>query len=246
MSADSIVHRIEGLESRRLLAAGPSLHHGLLSVHGDNKVANEIVVGLNADDATKLDVSFNGVTTSYDLAKVKRISITGGKMNDLLQVGTDTGDVTIPTTLTGGSGDDTLIGGAGKDVIKGLAGNDSIVGNAGDDKLSGGAGNDTITGDDGKDTVTGDNGDDSISGGAGDDNIKGGAGKDSITGDEGNDKIDGGSGDDLLDGGDGVDTITARSGADVVSGGAGADILLMKNNKKAINVDNDPTDVLKK
>lgn len=242
MSANRTIRLVEALESRRLLSVGPSLHHGLLNVQGSNRDANVVVVQLDVDDATKLNVTFNGATTTYNLAEVSRIRMQGGKQSDFLEISELNGVISIPATLQGNAGNDTLISASGNDVIKGLAGDDSLVGNSGNDKIYGGVGNDTILAGEGNDSVTGDNGDDSISGGTGDDLLKGLAGKDSISGDDGNDTIDGGSGNDSLVGGDGVDAINARSGRDSVDGGIGADILLI--NKKLTQVVADPEDTL--
>lgn len=241
MKAVRTVHPVEGLESRRLLSAGPVLHDGLLRINGDNRVANEIIVQLDAADAAKLTVSFNGTTTSYAVADVSKISIKGGKRNDLIEIRELNGAISIAAVLQGNQGDDTLIGGSGNDVIKGLGGRDSIVGNAGDDRIYGGVGDDNIAAGDGNDYVKADNGNDSVSGGTGDDVLKGMPGRDTISGDEGNDRIDGGSGDDSLLGGAGDDVIWAKVGRDNVSGGDGADTLHLSRRAQH---DDDPADIL--
>src|SRR4029453_17085002 len=110
MKADRIVHPVEGLESRRLLSVGPSLEDGLLFVKGDSKVANEIVVQLDTSDATKLNVTFNGATTSYNVADVTRIRLMGGKGDDRLEIGEINHPITISARLQGKGGNDTLIG----------------------------------------------------------------------------------------------------------------------------------------
>ena len=64
------------------------------------------------------------------------------------------GDLVLPDTIYGTSGNDTLNGNGGNDVIIGRGGNDTINGGAGNDTISGGAGNDTIDGGTGTDIVT--------------------------------------------------------------------------------------------
>ena len=189
MHSPIAVSSVEQLESRTLLSAGPSLRGGLLMIKGDNKIANDILVQLDASDATKLNVTFNGDTTTYNVADVGRMKILGGKKNDRFEISELNGSISIAASLQGNQGNDTLIGGSGNDFIKGLAGNDSIVGGDGKDTLYGGVGNDTILGGLGDDKIKGDNGDDSIDGGDGADVINARAGRDSVIGGPGADVL---------------------------------------------------------
>ena len=71
---------------------------------------------------------------------------------------------TIPTTIDGGSGNDTIAGGKGIEALLGGQGNDSIDGNGGNDRALLGPGNDTFVWDpgDGSDTVEGQAGTDTM------------------------------------------------------------------------------------
>ena len=60
----------------------------------------------------------------------------------------------LPTTMSGGPGNDTLGGSLTQpDTLNGDAGNDTIDGNGGNDNITGGAGRDTINGGDNDDTI---------------------------------------------------------------------------------------------
>lgn len=124
-------------------------------------------------------------------------------------------DSGLPSTLEGGTGNDTIVGGARADYIFDEAGNDKIWGNGGndtiypeigDDVVHGGAGDDTIMDAGGKysgnDWLFGDDGSDDVFGEAGNDHIYGGYGDDLLRGGPGADYIDGGYGDDILVGND--------------------------------------------
>lgn len=87
-------------------------------------------ITLNPFDATLLDVSINGVTTSHLLANVKKIELKGGGGNDTLIVDPS---VNIPAELEGGEGEDELGGGGGNDKIDGGNGIDQMTGGAGAD-----------------------------------------------------------------------------------------------------------------
>ena len=86
--------------------------------------------------------------------------------NDLVRIDESNGAFTdtIPTTIDGGSGDDTIAGGKGVETLLGGQGNDSIDGNGGNDRALLGPGNDTFVWDpgDGSDTVEGQAGNDTM------------------------------------------------------------------------------------
>lgn len=240
MKTAHAVRPVEGLESRVHLSVGPTLKSGLLTLRGDNKLANEIIVKLNADDTTKLDVSFNGTTTQYAATDVTRITFVGGKRDDRLVIDEVNGAINIGAKFYGRGGNDTIIGGSGNDYVKGDQGDDLINGGAGDDRLYGFSGKDQISGDDGNDTVNGGVGDDVLFGNDGNDKLYGLNGSDDLDGGAGDDSLDGGAGNDDLLGGDGVDYINARVGSDSVVSGAGADTV--KLGKKSTAAD-DPEDI---
>ncbi|MDR4515561.1 calcium-binding protein [Nitrosomonas sp.] len=119
---------------------------------------------LDADNTYALDAIEFSDGTSWDIATVKQLALTG-----------TTGDDTMYGFVT----DDTIDGQGGNDTINGGEGNDTLYGGSGNDRLYGVNGNDLLYGGDGSDTVYGGLGDDTLSGGAGT--------NDWLTGDAGND-----------------------------------------------------------
>jgi Ca2+-binding RTX toxin-like protein len=117
----------------------------------------------------------------------------------------------LPSTLNGGTGNDSIGGGPRGDLITGDAGNDKLWGNGGNDTIypdigndvvRGGAGNDEIMDAGGKlsgnDWLSGDDGTDTLWGFAGNDHLYGNSGDDLLFGGQGSDYLDGGYGDDYL------------------------------------------------
>jgi hypothetical protein len=138
------------LEDRRLLSAAPAIVDGVLSVEGTED-ADQIVVSLNTSDplVTKLDVKVNDVVSSFDLAAVTGIRISGGNGADTIKIDEANGPISLPATLLGGNGKDVLVGGSGNDRLEGGNGKDALSGGAGDDTLVGGRGKDTLDGGEG-------------------------------------------------------------------------------------------------
>jgi Ca2+-binding RTX toxin-like protein len=242
-----------------LLFAGPAsawqagTDGGVISITADPGEANRVDIDVAPDGRIVVtdDVGAPRVlgagcvqpvdetTASCDRAGVTRVVIDTGDLDDAVTVG----ELGVPITVRGGSGNDTistgasddvLDGGSGNDTIDGGAGNDTLTGGDGDDQLSAGggddvidagAGSDTADGDTGDDRLTGGDGDDQVSAGIGSDTIEAGAGTDTVDGDVGDDRIIGGDGSDQLDAGPGNDTITAGGGDDQVSGGDGGDTI---------------------
>jgi hypothetical protein len=100
-------------------------------------------------------------------AGVKSAVLDAGDLSDRVEAGwlqnpndpnTFTGLKTIPTTITGGDGNDVLAGGGVTDSIEGGAGDDDIDGFAGDDTIKGNDGNDDLKPNTGRDTVVGGDG----------------------------------------------------------------------------------------
>lgn len=157
---------------------------------------------------------------------VKKVVVYGLGGSDVLYV---EANVTVPTTVSGGAGDDHLIGGGGTNYLDGGPGNDNLTGGKGNDTLAGGADNDTVAGGPGDDVIRGD---------AGDDTLDGGAGRDTIYGADGNDSIYGGLGDDTLYGGNGDDTlVSVFGGTDKVNGDQGWDIFVADKNDALTDMD---------
>jgi hypothetical protein len=145
--------------------------------------ANSFGIGLSVDgtsytisSSAPLEVGGNLCThpegnvymLSCPAPQIASFEVNAGPGDDAVQLA---GDVPVPVTLRGESGNDRLVGGAGDDKLIGGAGNDSLYGRAGNDWLFGGPGNDRLLG------------------GPGDDTLKGGPGVDVLTGGPGTNKI---------------------------------------------------------
>jgi Ca2+-binding RTX toxin-like protein len=124
-SATGVV--IETLEQRRVLSV--ALDHGVLVVRG---TAGDDQLQIYASrEADRLTVKDNGLDTSFAVAQITGILIQGGDGNDLLS---DWGDLALPMTISGGTGDDTLIGGVAHDQFRGGSGEDLMLGQWGADR----------------------------------------------------------------------------------------------------------------
>lgn len=147
--ADRRMSEVERLEGRRMLSvsAGATLHGGELRVIGTNR-NDTIVVSLHPGDATQLDVSLNGATSSFAVSAVRRIRVDGRDGNDNIRIDESNGKISIPARLSGGKGDDTVVGGSGNDRIDGDDGNDTLDGRHGNDQVRGDRGNDQFADDD--------------------------------------------------------------------------------------------------
>jgi Ca2+-binding RTX toxin-like protein len=215
----------------------------------DNTVLR--IVGSPADDsiavrqvAGKISVEdrqiLAGGVLVNDLAvtRITKIEVTGDAGADDIRFRSSSisgfQDITLPTVISGGAGNDlirgvagvdTIDGGNDSDDIDGMKGNDIINGGAGNDLLRGGLGDDKIHGNAGSDTLYGDENNDSLYGDAGDDFLYGIAGDDFLYGGADNDYLDGGDDDDVLYGEAGVDKLYGFDGHDNLVGGTGNDFL---------------------
>ena len=232
MSANLMRRKLlfEGLESRRVLAAGVVLSEGVLTVEGSNK-NDWVFVSLSGELGDVLTVQFNKTTHEFSLAEVSELHIHGNNGNDRLWV---SDDVKVNAFLDGGKGNDWIWSGGGNDHVVGGAGNDRLHGGSGDDvvedaagnnRLSGGAGNDQLHGGSGHDKLFGGEGDDLLWGGSKKDHLHGDAGNDQLFGEGDKDHLLGGDGDDQLFGGDGKDHVYGNAGNDWLEGGADHDKL---------------------
>src|SRR5262245_51500203 len=145
-----------------------SLNYGTLMVKG-TKGSNKCAPLLKACDPSVLEVDARDDGSpefSFPRADVTRIVVDGGAGSDAIRIDESNGvfEDTIPTTLAGGSGDDTLSGGSGAEMLLGGPGKDSIDGNRGADTALMGRGNDTFIWDpgDGSDKVEGQRGTDTM------------------------------------------------------------------------------------
>ena len=221
----------EVLEIRQVPAATAVLQAGVLTITGSNQDDNIVVT----KTGTKLAVS--GVTATFTASSVRSIVVNAGGGDDTV----DLTAVSVPTKVSGGTGNDSLIGGSGNDTLVGDAGNDVLTGNAGNDSLDGGAGLDLVSEAANANFVM----TNSQLTGAGTDQLKsielarlaGGGGNNSINasnfsgsvtldGGAGNDSLVGGSAADSLVGGDGNDTLVGNGGNDTLLGGLGRDSLV--------------------
>lgn len=121
---------------------------GTLHVHG-TAVADKIAV---TKIGTNLQVNVNGIVNTFPAAGIARITVAGFAGNDRIVISED---ITLPTLIDGGAGNDKLKGGGGNDQISGRGGNDQIFGRVGKDVLFGGAGADQIDGGSGSDVLLG-------------------------------------------------------------------------------------------
>ncbi len=220
--SNSLARRVlwfEGLESRRVLAAGVTFTGGIVTVEGTAK-HDRIVVSLAGELSDQLSVVFNKTQHLFSLADVTELNINAGAGNDHVVIA-DT--VTLLAIVYGGQGNDHLKGGGGRNEMFGEGGNDHLVGNAGDDVLVGGLGNDRLLGLAGQDQLEGNAGNDVLAGGEGDDLLIGDAGNDKIAGGLGNDEIWGGAGHDAIHAGDGDDLVHGEGGNDTIHAGFGDD-----------------------
>ena len=153
-----------------------------------------------------------------------------------------------PSTIDGGSGNDSLFGNGGADHLTGGDGNDDLVGGPGNDVLDAGPGNDmlefqpggySVMQEAGPDDTAGS---DELHGGPDADTVGYGARSDSLTitmDGQANDgapgendliandieEVDGGQGNDTMTGNDGPNVLVGADGNDTIDGGAGDDTL---------------------
>ncbi|MCG8652209.1 MAG: spondin domain-containing protein, partial [Pirellulales bacterium] len=204
--------RIEGLESRKLLAAAILEGDALTLTASDG--ADTIEVSSVAPGVVQIDV---GQGETIDLSDE-------AQANPSLRLSADRSRLEIRTTAPPSRAEGefvasvfgpidsisriTLIGGDGDDEIsaEGLTEGVLIIGGAGNDVITGGLGDDLIDAGEGDDIVDGGGGNDNIVGGQGNDTLVGGAGDDRLVGDLGDDILAGGGGTDVIVGGAGIDT----------------------------------------
>src|SRR5688500_5649908 len=104
---------IESLEGRTLMAASHAVepllyvHNQILYLEG-TKGAEHITIGLNAD-LHRIDLTVNGVTTSFDPEFLSGVVLDGKGGKDHIEVLDNHGPLPASVTLVGGSGKDALV-----------------------------------------------------------------------------------------------------------------------------------------
>lgn len=168
---------LENLENRELMAIDIALHRGVLTVTGTSQSDVVEVRQIGSEIVVNTQTGEEDVTRRFSRARVRAIAISTGGGDDVVR-----NETSLPSKISGGSGNDLLIGGIAQDVIAGGNGDDVIYGGRGNDDLRGNNGNDRIYGEEGKDTLRGDSGNDLLVGNSGDDSLYGGTGRDRIVG----------------------------------------------------------------
>jgi hypothetical protein len=134
------------------LVSGASLSNGTLYVIGTNRddhvSVNKVGSGILRVHADFL--SDRGQNRDFSAAGIKQIVVLLGRGDD---VATVSGDITTPTIMDGGSGDDTLTGGNGPNILIGGTGDDTLIGGNDRDILIGGFGRDRLVGNGGDDIL---------------------------------------------------------------------------------------------
>jgi Ca2+-binding RTX toxin-like protein len=205
------MNQFDTLERRRLLST-VQLNGSTLEITGTT--GNDFIDVSFDETALQIKVVTSGdPDQSFDPDDVDFISVHalgGDDYVSILVVG-----VVVPSTVSGGDGNDVLLGGVG---------NDSMSGNAGRDTLLGSVGNDRLAGNGGRDRIAADSGNDVVFGGAGGDWIFATNDNDVIKGEGGDDIISSSLGVTTISGGDGDDTVYADDGfVDSIFGDAGTD-----------------------
>ncbi len=114
----------EVMEPRQLMAA--SFLHGVLNVQGT--LGDDLIDIHRAIQNPKLIQVFENqkLTLSVNSAKVSKIRVFGRAGNDSIQINESNGKILIPTSLSGGTGDDIIKGGSGRNEINGDAGRNAV------------------------------------------------------------------------------------------------------------------------
>lgn len=228
-SVDGGAGAVQGVGVMRLGRSGPIVRNNVTGhLFIDGTESADVMTTSTSGDA--LTVTLNGVTQSYSVADVTRLSVRllGGDDECTAIAGIDTyadgGD--DRDTVATGDGVDTLIGGgsSGDDLNAG-GGKNEIIGSEGDDLITATGGAARITAMGGNDTILCGDGYDTVDAGAGNDSVSGGDGNDTVFGGSGADTILAGGDHDWVYGGDGNDSVLGCGGADMIFGGAGRDYL---------------------
>ena len=159
--------------NKKVKGVRAAIKQGTLRVKGSNR-GDAIALRLKAGDPSRIqvDVGDDG-SADYSFARnqVSAINVRGRNGNDSLRIDDANGAFTdsIPTTISGGAGNDSLEGGqtqvaAQNETFNGGPGDDLVDGGKGDDTAYLGAGNDTFRWDpgEGSDVIEGQQGTDTM------------------------------------------------------------------------------------
>ena len=241
---------VEGLEDRRLLAAGITFGaDGIIRIEGYDDASRGETVSVRTiansestiyDDKIQVSMSHsrNITTQTFDLWKTlgrnQRVQVVKGMIfNGFAGNDRFTNDSAVNATVDGGAGDDVLKGGLRNEVLIGGIGNDTLTGGFGYDTFDGGAGTDTLVDSNGVGFVLSNTG---ISWGGGSVDALSGIEVVDLTGGDGADVMNaknftgkvtlhGGGGNDHLHGGIGANFLYGDGGDDDIRGTEGIDNL---------------------
>ncbi len=119
-----------------------TLTNGVLVITGSRN-DDHVDVNLSKDGQQILVLSDNQQIGSFELASVSRIEFNGWAGDDHIAI---VKEITLPTILNGGAGNDTLSGGSGNNILLGGPGDDDLRGSVNRDILIGGEGSDRLRG----------------------------------------------------------------------------------------------------
>lgn len=125
----------ETVEARLLLTA--SLVGDVLTIQG---TPGNDKVSVTVDDGL-IEVQVNRDRWHFNEASVASLQIDTFEGNDKVNLGDD---VTVPSVISTGDGNDKVVGGAGDDTVSTGAGKDKIVTLDGDDDIDAGGGVDKV------------------------------------------------------------------------------------------------------
>jgi hypothetical protein len=202
----------------------------------------------NGDDGSLYDPSTRHFY--FPASAVGSIVIQGRDGSDHLRVHND---ITIPTTIDGGAGNDAIWGGGGNDTISDLIGDNRVHSGLGNDTLTVGSGNNRVWTDGGDDHVIAADGNNEVHAGRGNNVLYAGhgdnriwtdGGVDSIIVGHGNNEIHAGGAGDVVTVGNGNnkiwlanegDVVNAGHGNNTISGGSGMDVITVGNGNNTIS-----------
>ena len=117
-----------------------TLTDGVLVINASRN-ADHVDVDLSENGQQILVLSDHRQIGSFNLASVSRVEFNGWAGDDRIAI---VKEVSLPTILNGGAGNDTLSGGGGTNILLGQPGDDKLWGSVNRDILIGGEGSDRL------------------------------------------------------------------------------------------------------